>query len=106
MTGLSLASALQARQKLRQELVKVKSLSLMRKKEHSWYGLRPSGISELSLPWLTPASHVFNTIPESEKRQHVKDQMLLLFFQHKDSSVVLVKQNLQKVSFCIILEQE
>lgn len=94
MTRLSLASALQARQKLREELVKAKSLSLMRKKKHSWYGLRPSGIFELSSPWLTPAIHVFNIILESEKRQHVKDQMLF-FFRHKDSSVVLVKQNLQ-----------
>lgn len=79
LTGLSTAG----RQKLREELVKAKRLSLMRKKEHSWYGLRPSGIFELSSPWLTPAIHVFSTIPESEKRQHGKDQMLLFFLTQR-----------------------
>lgn len=69
-------------QNLREELPQAKSLSLMRKKEHSWYGLRPNGIFEPSSPWLTPAIHVFSVIPESEKIQHAKDQMLLHFCFH------------------------
>lgn len=54
-------------QKLKEELVQAKSLSLMRKKEHSWYGLRPSGIFELSSPWMTSAIRVFSIIPKSGK---------------------------------------
>lgn len=78
LTGFSTAGM----QNLREELLQAKSLSLMRKKEHSWYGLRPNGIFELSSPWLTPAIPVFSVIPESEKIQHAKDQMLLYFCFH------------------------